>query len=429
MDPREPGSSPWGRTPARRSRWSASLSPARATTSWPRSPWTTPRACSTRWRPAGGWATTRASPANAVVLHPVDPTRKTRPSAALRWWTPTTTATRTTPARMWTPGETFTDAANGITVTVNAQTATGFQVTIKRGTAGAWVSRASMPTARRALAVAVANGTLLRHRRSERLGHGAPDGAGLQSDDQRMDDQGARFRRLGKAAMAPSRSTGSLPARRRGRRRRADPDAVRLQHQHQRMEHPRPDAGVRRLRRIGRDRREGLCLQRLHPLQHRRARSTRGCCTGTTRPPIPGPRSRPAPVTHFRPVVAAIGGKLYVAGGNNAAGTALRRVDVYDPATNTWSLGAAMPTARVNAGAAFLQASGTSSGGKKRDGLSEYSRGLRSGRQCLDQPARHAHGTGGPGRRRCQRADLRGRRPQRDRCTRYQRTLHALDRR
>ena len=30
---------------------------------------------------------------------------------------------------MWTPGETFTDAANEITVTVNAQTATGFQVT------------------------------------------------------------------------------------------------------------------------------------------------------------------------------------------------------------------------------------------------------------------------------------------------------------
>jgi N-acetylneuraminic acid mutarotase len=61
-----------------------------------------------------------------------------------------------------------------------------------------------------------------------------------------------------------------------------------------------------------------------------------------------------APVTHFRPVVAAIGGKLYVAGGNNAAGTAMRRVDMYDPLTNTWSTRASMPTPRVNAGAAFI---------------------------------------------------------------------------
>ena len=94
-------------------------------------------------------------PGEAVIMHQVDPSLE-----------------RPLPAEivdpdgdgyagpMWTPGETFTDAANKITVTVNAQTATGFQVTITRGAAGAWVSRASMPTARRALAVAVANATL-----------------------------------------------------------------------------------------------------------------------------------------------------------------------------------------------------------------------------------------------------------------------------
>ena len=57
---------------------------------------------------------------------------------------------------------------------------------------------------------------------------------------------------------------------------------------------------------------------------------------------------------HFRPVVRAIDGKLYVVGGNNGSGTAMRRVDMYDPATNTWSTGAVMPTARMNAVAAAL---------------------------------------------------------------------------
>ncbi|HEX2611010.1 MAG TPA: kelch repeat-containing protein, partial [Gemmatimonadales bacterium] len=62
----------------------------------------------------------------------------------------------------------------------------------------------------------------------------------------------------------------------------------------------------------------------------------------------------PAPVVHFRPAVAMYGGKLYVVGGNNASGTAIRRVDMYDPVTNTWSTRAAMPTARLNAGATFV---------------------------------------------------------------------------
>ena len=62
---------------------------------------------------------------------------------------------------MWTPGETFTDAANAITVTVNAQTATGFQVTITRGAStNTWVSRASMAKARSAFALALASGRL-----------------------------------------------------------------------------------------------------------------------------------------------------------------------------------------------------------------------------------------------------------------------------
>jgi N-acetylneuraminic acid mutarotase len=63
---------------------------------------------------------------------------------------------------------------------------------------------------------------------------------------------------------------------------------------------------------------------------------------------------QPASVTHFRPVVATYGGKLYVVGGNSASGSPMRRVDMYDPATNSWSTRAGMPTPRVNAGGAFL---------------------------------------------------------------------------
>ena len=62
---------------------------------------------------------------------------------------------------MWTPGETFTDAANGITVTVDAQTATGFQVTITRGTlTNTWASRTPMAEARSSFALGTGSNLL-----------------------------------------------------------------------------------------------------------------------------------------------------------------------------------------------------------------------------------------------------------------------------
>ena len=63
---------------------------------------------------------------------------------------------------------------------------------------------------------------------------------------------------------------------------------------------------------------------------------------------------RSAPAVHFQPAVGVISGKLYVAGGNNSASVALTRLDVYDPATNTWSTRMNMPTARVSAAAAVV---------------------------------------------------------------------------
>ena len=49
-----------------------------------------------------------------------------------------------------------------------------------------------------------------------------------------------------------------------------------------------------------------------------------------------------------------INGKLYVAGGLNGSGIITGAVEVYDPATNTWSALASMPTAVVNAASVAL---------------------------------------------------------------------------
>jgi N-acetylneuraminic acid mutarotase len=56
---------------------------------------------------------------------------------------------------------------------------------------------------------------------------------------------------------------------------------------------------------------------------------------------------RAAPAVHSRPAVAAIRGRLYVIGGNSGTGGSTNRVDVYNPASNTWATVASMPTVRA----------------------------------------------------------------------------------
>jgi M6 family metalloprotease-like protein len=300
-------------------------------------------------------------PGDAVVLEQVDPARGDRLAQMVDG---DNNGILNDAGAMWTPGETFTDAANGITVTVNAQTATGFQVTIKRGAAGAWASRAAMPTARRALAVSVANATMYA------IGGASAAGTVLHTVQ----------------AYNPVTNNwttkASLPAAREGGN-----GAVTIQ-------------GILYL--AGGQSASGVLTRTLYAYNtSTNAWSSRaampaysacggsaviaarvyvfsGCTSSSTGAVIDAGllhRYNPttntwatlkaAPVTHYRPVVAAIGGKLYVAGGNNAAGTAFRRVDVYDPATNTWSVGTAMPTARANAGAAFIAGKWYVFGGKK----------------------------------------------------------------
>ena len=55
----------------------------------------------------------------------------------------------------------------------------------------------------------------------------------------------------------------------------------------------------------------------------------------------------------FATFVAAVGGKLYVAGGNNGAG-AVNVLERYDPGTNTWTTLSPMPGARYQGGVAVV---------------------------------------------------------------------------
>jgi N-acetylneuraminic acid mutarotase len=290
-------------------------------------------------------------PGDAVVLHRVDPNDPSaRPARVVDV---DNNGDPNDAAAMWTPGETFADSANGITITVNAQTATGFQVTIKRSTSGAWVSRASMPTARRALAVTTANGLVYA------IGGANASGTVLRTVQ----------------AYNPTTNgwttKASIPAARQGGN-----GAVTMN-------------GVVYL--AGGEDAAGALTRTLYAYSTtsnvwstRASMPVYGACggsaviagriyvfSGCTRSGSgarinagllhrynPNTNTwttlRSAPVTHFRPVVGVISGKLYVVGGNNGSGTAMRRVDMYDPATNTWSSRTGMPTARTNAGAAII---------------------------------------------------------------------------
>jgi N-acetylneuraminic acid mutarotase len=254
---------------------------------------------------------------------------------------------------MWTPGETFTDSANGIAVTVNAQTATGFQVTITRGAAGSWLSRAAMPTARRALAVATANGqiyaiggangsnSVLRtvqayNPASNAWTTKAPIPAARQGGNGAVALNGTVYLPGGEdAAGQLTRTLYAYNVTTNSWRARAQMPA------------------------------DGACggsaviAGRIYVFSGCTRSSTGGRVNaGLLHRYHPGTNTwvtlRSAPVAHFRPVVGVIGGKLYVVGGEDGSGAPMGRVDMYDPATNTWSTRTAMPTPRMNAGAATL---------------------------------------------------------------------------
>ena len=68
--------------------------------------------------------------------------------------------------------------------------------------------------------------------------------------------------------------------------------------------------------------------------------------TWTTKAPLPAAR--------YRSTAQVIAGKIYVVGGNDAAGNYVSTAYVYDPALNKWSTAMPMPTARANLGSGVI---------------------------------------------------------------------------
>jgi M6 family metalloprotease-like protein len=243
----------------------------------------------------------------------------------------------------WTVGETFTDLANGITVAVNAQTTTGFQVTIKRGATNTWASEASLTKARSAFALTTggnllyaiggkSNGTILASVEayspttntwtgkatlpSARYdGNGAAANSGLLYLPGGANSAGTLTKTLyvytlstnvwsTKAALPISSGCGA-------------------------------SVFINGLLYVltGCDGTSGY-KGRLH-------RYTPSSNTWTAR--------ATAPAAHGHPAVGVLNGKLYVVGGRNAAGAATATLHVYDPATNLWSTKAPMHSARYGA--------------------------------------------------------------------------------
>lgn len=51
----------------------------------------------------------------------------------------------------------------------------------------------------------------------------------------------------------------------------------------------------------------------------------------------------PLPIPVWCPIVATLNGQVYVIGGTNANGTEIADTQIYDPVTNTWSVGTPLP--------------------------------------------------------------------------------------
>jgi N-acetylneuraminic acid mutarotase len=76
----------------------------------------------------------------------------------------------------------------------------------------------------------------------------------------------------------------------------------------------------------------------------------------------------PMPTARYGLAAAAQGGKIYAVGGYDDANLALGTVEVFDPATNTWAAKAPMPTARADLAAASAGGLIYAAGGAAADG-------------------------------------------------------------
>jgi M6 family metalloprotease-like protein len=279
-------------------------------------------------------------PGEAVVLHRVDPTRGDRLAQVVD---PDSNGDPNDAGAQWTVGETFTDEANGITVRVNAQTATGFQVAITRGVSGAWVSRASLTGARSAFALGTA-GTRLYAVGGQRNGSALSSveaySAASNTWTAKAPLPGARYDGNGAAAISGvlylpggRNSSGTLT-------RTLYAYTISSNVWTAKAALPVASGCGATVNFSGSlyvltgcDGTSGF-KGRLH-------RYTPSTNSWTAR--------ASAPAAHGYPTVGVINGKLYVAGGRKAAGSATATLHVYDPAANAWTTKRAMPSARYGA--------------------------------------------------------------------------------
>ena len=279
-------------------------------------------------------------PANAVVVHRVDPTRGDRLAQVMD---ADNNGDPNDAGAEWTVGETFADQANAITVSVNAQTATGFQVTINRGVVSPWVSRAPLTKARSAFALAAAGGSLYA------IG-GRTNGtflAAVEAYNPTTDTwtakaplPGVRYDGNGAAVIS---GMIYLP----GGRNSAGTLTKTLYAYNVSTNVWSAQAGLPVASGCGATANIGQVLYVLTG------------CDGSTGFKAQLHRYTPssnswvaraaAPAAHGHPAVGVISGKLYVAGGRNAAGTTTATLHVYNPSTNAWTTKAAMPSARYGA--------------------------------------------------------------------------------
>ncbi|HEX6616698.1 MAG TPA: kelch repeat-containing protein [Gemmatimonadales bacterium] len=287
-------------------------------------------------------------PADAVVLHRVNPTLADRVAQVVD---PDNNGDPNDAGAAWIPGETFTDAANGITVTVNAQTSTGFQVTLARGappSSDIWTPMARLPAARSAFAAATGNG--LGYMAGGRNGTTtlrsvAAYNPGTNSWGSLAVLPNARYEGSGAATIngfvyvpGGRNGTGSVT-------RSLFAYNISTNVWSTKAAMPVPSACGGSVT-IG-----GLLYvltgcdntSTFKGLLHRYTPSSNTWTTLAT-----------APAPHGYPAVGVISGKLYVAGGKNGAGAATGTLHVYTPGTNQWATRAAMPSARFGAAGAVI---------------------------------------------------------------------------
>jgi N-acetylneuraminic acid mutarotase len=281
-------------------------------------------------------------PADAVVLHRVDPARTDRTAQVVD---PDGNGDPNDAGAEWIPGETFTDAANAITVQVTGQTTTGYQVTVTHGTVtgSGWASRANLLTPRSGLATGVLQGSLfaIGGRNGTRtlasveaydpvantwaartaLPGARADGNGAAAISDVLYVAGGRngSATVTRTLYAYAAATGTWSTR------AALPAAAACG----------GSAGLGGQLYVvagcGATGAFQAKLYRYNPTTN--AWSTRAA----------------AAAAHGFPAVGVINGKLYVAGGKNASGAVTKTLEVYTPGTNTWASRAAMPSPRFGA--------------------------------------------------------------------------------